>query len=195
MSVAELVRRLLSRLDTTPEARPEACGTVRTVAPGTNTTFLAVRTREPAPMLAIRPVFAPVAPFAPETVEAHRDIRDGAPAGLSEEAWREVFEERAAIMEFDGGLMRADAEAAARGLLADGEVSARVARTCTGCEHFGRHRTCPAPVAAGLLTEAQGFGIAWPPEGHGAGCAAFSGWAARRPAGSPWRTSDDQPRG
>lgn len=60
----------------------------------------------------------------------------------------EAFEERAAIMEFDGGLLRADAEAAAR--------------KCVDCKHFTRRRTCLEPVAAGLRTQAEGFGIAWP---------------------------------
>jgi|CXWL01.1.fsa_nt_gi hypothetical protein len=43
-------------------------------------------------------------------------------------------------------------------------------RTCTDCQHFGRRRTCLAPVAAGLVAS---FEIEWPPEGYGAGCAAF----------------------
>jgi len=113
-------------------------------------------------MLAIRPVFAPVAPFAPGTVEVRSAGCESAPAGLSDEAQREAFEERAAIMEFDGGMTRAGAEAAARELLADGEVSARAARACTGCQHYSRRRTCLEPVAAGLLTVAEGFGIVWP---------------------------------
>lgn len=97
------------------------------------------------------------------------------------EADREAFDERAAIMEFEGGLSRADAETAAR--------------RCVDCEHFGRRRNCLEPVAAGLLTDAQGFGIAWPPEGHGAGCTAFNGKAAASPKNGPLRVSDDQQRG
>ena len=73
----------------------------------------------------------------------------------------EAFEERAAIIEFDGGLSRADAEVAAR--------------QCVDCEHFGRRRTCLEPVAAGLLTGQEGFGIVWAPDGHAARCAAFTG--------------------
>ncbi len=68
---------------------------------------------------------------------------------------------------------RLDAEAAARALLADDTALASVVQTCAGCRHFGRRRTCLEPVAAGLLTQAQGFGIVWPPEGHGATCVAF----------------------
>ena len=71
----------------------------------------------------------------------------------------EAIEERAGIMEFDRGLSRADAEVAAR--------------QCVDCEFFGRRRTCLEPVAAGLLTQAQGYGIAWPPAGHADTCAAF----------------------
>ena len=209
MSVADLVRRLQSRADTTPQARTDACATVRTVAPGANTCFHAVRTPEPAPMLTLRPVFAPVALFAPETVEVWESFGESAPAGaaavpaeavqvpaaLFDEARREALDERAAIMEFDGGLSRLEAEAAALALVAGGKASARVAQSCTGCRHFGRRRTCLDPVAAGLLTQAQGFGIAWPPEGHGAGCDAFNDKPARRPERGPWRASDDQPRG
>ncbi len=79
------------------------------------------------------------------------------------EADKEAFEERAGIMEFDGGLPRAEAEVAAR--------------QCVDCEFFGRRRTCMEPVLAGLLTQAEGFGIVWPPAGHADTCAAFNGKA------------------
>lgn len=51
---------------------------------------------------------SPVSPFVPgmSAMNEHRD-----------EFEHEAFEERAGIMEFDGGLTRADAEAAARALL------------------------------------------------------------------------------
>lgn len=195
MSVADLVRRLQSRPNNTPEALPGACGSVRTVAPGENTNFQAVRTPKPAPALGFRPMFAPVALFAPKTVEVRESFAEigpagaaaapagavAAPAALFDEGRREAFEERAAIMEFGGGLSRREADAAALALVDDGKVSARVAQTCAGCRHFGRRRTCLEPVAAGLLTEVQGFGIVWPPEGHDAGCIAFSAKAAARP--------------
>ena len=42
-----------------------------------------------------------------------RAERDSLVRALDAEAQREAFEERAAIMEFDGGMTRADAEAAA----------------------------------------------------------------------------------
>ena len=87
------------------------------------------------------------------------------------EADAEAFEERAAIMEFDGGLHRAEAEAAAR--------------QCVDCERFTRRRTCLEPVAAGLLTEEQGYGIAWPPSGHGAICPSFSSMASSRAVEQP----------
>ncbi len=86
-----MVQRLQGRPAIPPQAAPAAGPSVRTVAPGANTTLQAVRTREPAPMLAIRPVFAPVAPFAPETVEVQRDIRESALAGLGDEARREAY--------------------------------------------------------------------------------------------------------
>lgn len=49
-------------------------------------------------------------------------------------------------------------------------------RACPDCQHLLRHGTCAEPVAAGLLTEEQGFGIAWPEPAHAATCPA---WVAR----------------
>lgn len=80
MSVANLVQRLQSRPATPPWATPAGARTVRTVAPGANTTFQAVRTLEPAPILAFRPVFAPVALFAPKTVKVDSARGGSAPA-------------------------------------------------------------------------------------------------------------------
>ena len=96
-------------------------------------------------------------------IRAERDALVLALMAAEHEADAEAFEERAAIMEFDGGLPRAEAEAAAR--------------QCADCEHFGRRRTCLEPVAAGLLTKAQGHGIAWPPAGHADACPVFDGKA------------------
>ena len=91
-------------------------------------------------MLAIRPVFAPVAPFAPGTVEVRSAGGESAPAGLSDEAQREDDPER----------------------------------SCTNCRHRLKPGTCAEPIAAGLLTEEQGYGIVWPAQGYGAACAAFA---------------------
>lgn len=52
--------------------------------------------------------------------------------------------------------------------------SGSVHHSCSDCMHLTRRRTCGEPVAAGLRTAEQGFGIEWPPEGHGAACAAFT---------------------
>ena len=49
-------------------------------------------------------------------------------------------------------------------------------QNCTGCQHYGRRHTCLEPVRAGLLTEAEGFGIVWPEPGRADTCPA---WAAR----------------
>ena len=113
MSIAGLLQWLQDRSAIPPQIAPEAGRSVRTVAPGANIIVQAVRTPEPAPVLAIRPVFAPVALFAPEAAEGRSAGVEVAPAWLSDEDRREAFEERAAIMEFDGGLTREDAEAAA----------------------------------------------------------------------------------
>ncbi len=48
-----------------------------------------------------------------------------------------------------------------------------VAQRCADCRHLSRVKTCTNPVAAGLLTAAEGFGIAWPPAGYGATCQAW----------------------
>ena len=42
-----------------------------------------------------------------------------------------------------------------------------------GCLHLLRRGTCGEPVAAGLLTTEEGFGIVWPPAGFGADCPAW----------------------
>lgn len=47
------------------------------------------------------------------------------------------------------------------------------AQRCADCRHLSRVKTCTTPVAAGLLTAAEGFGIAWPPAGYGATCQAW----------------------
>ena len=62
--------------------------------------------------------------------------------------------------------------------LAGGPAGANV-NTCADCLHLLRRGTCGEPVNAGLLTAQQGFGIVWPPEGHGADCEAFN---AKSPA-------------
>ena len=57
-------------------------------------------------------------------------------------------------------------------------VSTR-ARTCTGCQHLTRRRTCTEPAAAGLdpppghRPGADWFGIRWPPDGYGDTCASY----------------------
>ena len=73
--------------------------------------------------------------------------------------------------------------------------SATPARTCAGCLHRLKPGTCEEPVAAGLLTLAEGFGIAWPPEGHGAACPAFTGKTPTAAANQPYRlTNEDADR-
>ena len=102
-------------------------------------------------------------------------------SAYDDRADHEAFEKRAAIMEFDGVLTHSDAEVAARELLADCRVSARVALACPSCQHFTRRKTCTEPVAAGLLTAAQGFGIVWPDVEHATQCVAFN---AKLPKGA-----------
>lgn len=96
-------------------------------------------------------------------------------AGEANDAEREAFEERAAIMEFDGGLSRSDAETGAR--------------SCIACEFRSRRKTCLEPVAAGL---ADHFSIRFCAQvpAHGATCAAFKEAPARKmtgPAATPFQ--------
>ncbi len=67
------------------------------------------------------------------------------------------------------------------------QAAAPSAPTCAGCRHFGRRRTCLEPVAAGLLTETEGFGIVWPPEGHGASCPAYISKTPTAAADRPYK--------
>jgi hypothetical protein len=64
--------------------------------------------------------------------------------------------------------------------------------TCAGCLHLLRRGTCGEPVAAGLLTAEEGFGIVWPPEGHGAACPAFIGKMPTAGADRPHRLTNDE---
>jgi len=45
--------------------------------------------------------------------------------------------------------------------------------TCTDCRHLLRRGTCSEPEGAGLIPAGAGFGLAWPPAGHGATCASY----------------------
>jgi len=75
---------------------------------------------------------------------------------------------------------------------AAGKATHQSISTCADCLHLLRRGTCGEPVAAGLLTVAEGFGIVWPPEGHGAACPAFIGKmpAPPRRSGNPLMTPE-----
>lgn len=64
--------------------------------------------------------------------------------------------------------------------------------TCGDCLHLLRRGTCGEPVAARLLTAEAGFGIVWPPEGHGAACPAFTGKMPTPAADRPHRLTNDE---
>lgn len=64
--------------------------------------------------------------------------------------------------------------------------------SCAGCLHLLRRGTCGEPVAAGLLTAEEGFGIVWPPEGHGAACPAFIGKMPTAAADRTHRLTSDE---
>jgi hypothetical protein len=105
-----------------------------------------------------------VAPAGALTDDYRQAIRDHKAAllallaGEADDAEHEAFEERAAIMQFDGGLSRADAETEAR--------------ACTACEFQSRRRTCLEPVLAGLAPHFSIWFTDMLPDG-GARCTAF----------------------
>jgi hypothetical protein len=68
--------------------------------------------------------------------------------------------------------------------LAGKPAGARI-NTCGDCLHLLRRGTCGEPVAAGLLTVEEGFGIVWPIEGYGAACPAFTGGTPTAAADRP----------
>ena len=65
-------------------------------------------------------------------------------------------------------------------------------RSCADCQHLTRVSTCLEPVAAGLLTEAEGFGIVRPPAAHAASCAAFSASTPSKAQERPYRLTREQ---
>lgn len=64
-----------------------------------------------------------------------------------------------------------------------------LASACTNCRHRLPPGTCAEPEAAGLIPAGEGFGIAWPPEGHAAGCPAYSLATPPEPQDRPHRLS------
>jgi len=76
-----------------------------------------------------------------------------------------------------------------------GKPTGTSANTCGNCLHLLRRGTCGEPLAAGLLTVEEGFGIVWPAEGHGARCPAFTGKLPAAAAEQPDRlTGEDADR-
>ena len=75
---------------------------------------------------------------------------------------------------------------------AAGQFTGAGINTCGGCLHLLRRGTCGQPVAAGLLTAEDGFGIVWPPEGHGAACPAYTGKVPRAAANRPHRLTNEE---
>ena len=77
----------------------------------------------------------------------------------------------------------------------DGEPTGASVNTCGDCLHLLRRGTCGEPVAAGLLTAEEGFGIEWPAEGHGASCPVFTAKIPTVAAARPHRlTNEDADR-
>lgn len=70
----------------------------------------------------------------------------------------------------------------------NGEPPAGLA--CHGCQHLLPRGTCAEPVAAGLLSATEGFGIVWPQPGHDATCPAFT--KRTLPLGRPYRLTRSQ---
>ena len=73
-----------------------------------------------------------------------------------------------------------------------GDSTGPSVNACGDCLHLLRRGTCGEPVAAGLLMVGEGFGIVWPPEGHGAACPAFTGEMPTAAADRPHRLTNDE---
>ena len=67
-----------------------------------------------------------------------------------------------------------------------------VIQRCADCRHLSRTNTCLEPASAGLLTEAEGFGIAWPPATHAATCLAYGGKAPVQAQERPYKLTPAQ---
>jgi hypothetical protein len=97
--------------------------------------------------------------------------------------WRDAYEERAAIMEYDGGMTRHEAEAAARtDLLALGAPPAAIPDTSSEEPTYGSARPkYPSPDPTARLTDApEPVAVTEPPGSIVAGSA--SATAERKPA-------------
>lgn len=111
-------------------------------------------------VVAVPAACPPVSPACPQVTDAEK-LNAGAvspasplvPAETAQVAAAELFE-------------RGDAA---------GKSTGAGINTCGGCMHLLRRGTCGEPVAAGLLTAEEGFGIVWPTEGRAAACPAFIG--------------------
>ena len=71
-------------------------------------------------------------------------------------------------------------------------IAAVVVRRCTDCLHLTQANTCAEPVAAGLLTDAEGFGVVWPPAAHASNCPEFSARPSTQAADRPDKLTQAQ---
>lgn len=128
----------------------------------------------PDPVVAMPAACPPVSPACPRAPDAER-LNAGAVSPVSPLVPTEAAQAAEAAPVECGDLV--------------GEPIGSGAKTCGDCQHLLRHGTCGEPVGAGLVSS---FGIVWPPDGHAAGCAAFS---SKTPAASqdrPHRLTNDQ---
>ena len=104
---------------------------------------------------------APPSPDMLELLSRHKSaivlwLRPG-PDGLSGEDWREFFEERAGIAEFDGGLPREQAEARAFSCCVGEWLHRNPARSPSGrCDLCGQSKGMLLPYLTGYSTKDPG---------------------------------------
>ena len=130
----------------------------------------------PDAVLAIPAVCPPVSPACPQAADAEK-LNAGAASPVSPLVPSETAQVAAAAP-----FEREDLT---------GEPTGASINTCAECLHLLRRGTCGEPVAAGLLTAEEGFGIVWPAEGHGAACPAFIRKRPTAPAERPYRLTND----
>ena len=126
----------------------------------------------PDAVLAIPAVCPPVSPACPQAANAEI-LNAGAVSPVSPLFPTETAQVAPAVSKTPVSTLVSSGQAWLKG---------EYVNTCGNCLHLLRRGTCGVPVAAGLLTAEEGFGIVWPTEGHGADCAAFDPKSAAKVA-------------
>ena len=139
----------------------------------------------------------PVSPACPQATDAEK-LNAGAVSPVSPLVPIEAAQDAAAVrferedLAGNPTVAGVDGRQQSAGACCKGDPIDAGVNTCHGCIHLLRRGTCGEPVAAGLLTEEEGFSIVWPPEGHGAACPAFTCKMPTAAVDRPHRLTNDE---